>query len=676
MMDFQAKVRKALADAHLQDALDRNAGRRRQAWESAFATLPDAAAARREARRIREDSLDRLTDLLPVFRRRLEENGFRVHQAADSAEACSLVLDIARSHQARRVVKSKSMLSEEIGLNGVLERAGLEVVETDLGEYIVQLRGEPPSHITAPAIHLRREEVGATFAERLGVPYVAEVEAITAVARRILRSKFFEADIGISGVNFGVAETGTLCLVTNEGNGRMVATLPPVHIALMGLERLVPTLADLARLLLVLPRAATGQILTSYVSLLNGPRRPGDAEGPVERHLVLVDNGRQRMRESPLAEALLCIRCGACLNACPVYQEIGGHAYGSIYPGPIGSVLSPGLLGLKAYGHLAMASTLCGACREACPIDIDLPRMLLAVRAEKVSLGDRTRRGWRATIRAFSWAMTSPRRYRWAQAVARVSSAVLPRRRGWITKLPPPLSAWSRHRDFPPVARRPFRDRWSSLAQGSLSAGRIARGGPSILPDPPAPSGRKNRIDRFAESAQARGAELIRVKRAEAVDQVLATLETTGRGPVALSGSGDWLIAALTEQLEASGVVRVDGAGKSERGEPFPAIENVGVGLTGVEAALADTGSLVLRSGEGNSLLASLLPWVHLAIVPASSVLDSMGDWLAAGGDERVRTASQVVLVTGPSRTADIEMTLTVGVHGPGRLVVLLLEDA
>jgi L-lactate dehydrogenase complex protein LldF len=676
MTDFQAKVRQALADDHLQEALDRNASRRRQAWESAFATLANPAAARREARRIREDTLDHLTDLLPVFRRSLQENGFLVHQAADSAEACALVLDIARSHGARRVVKSKSMVSEEIGLNTALQLAGLDVVETDLGEYIVQLRGEQPSHITAPAIHLRREEVGATFAERLGVPYTAEVEAITAVARSKLRSKFFEADIGISGVNFGVAETGTLCLVTNEGNGRMVATLPPVHIALMGMERLVPTLTDLARLLLVLPRAATGQVLTSYVSLLNGPRRPGDAEGPTERHLVLVDNGRRRMRESPLAEALLCIRCGACLNACPVYQEIGGHAYGSIYPGPIGSVVSPGLMGLRAYGHLARASTLCGACREACPIDIDLPRLLLAVRAEQVTMGDRTHPGWQAAIRVYRWAMASPRRYRWAQTVARISSALLPRRQGWVVKLPPPLSAWTRHRDFPPVARRPFRERWKSLANEGPSASQTRSVGPSVLPDSPARRDPKNRVERFAESVQARGADLLRVKRSEAVRQVLATLEATAGGQVAFSGSADPLIATLVEHLGGSGVAWVDG--QDERGlrEASLAIEKAGVGVTGVEVALADTGSLVLLSGEGNSLLPSLLPWVHLAVVPASSIRNSMEGWLAAGGDERARTASQVVLVTGPSRTADIEMTLTIGVHGPGRLIVLLVEDA
>ena len=378
---FRARAQAALADTNLQGALERNAVRRREGWEAAFGALPDAAGARRDARLVRASTLERLDELLALFRLRLEEHGVLVHQAASAAEACKLIVDIARSHQARRVVKSKSMVSEEIGLNAALEQAGLDVVETDLGEFIVQLRGEAPSHITAPAIHLTREDVGATFAERLGVPFTADVESLTAVARRTLRAAFLQADLGISGVNFGVAETGTLCLVTNEGNGRMVTSLPPVHVALMGVERIVPSLEDLARLLVVLPRAATGQAQTSYVTLVQSARRPADGEGPNERHVILVDNGRLQMRQSPMAEALLCIRCGACLNACPVYREIGGHSYGSIYPGPIGSVIAPALFGMAAFGHLARASTLCGACREACPIDIDLPRLLLEVRA-------------------------------------------------------------------------------------------------------------------------------------------------------------------------------------------------------------------------------------------------------------------------------------------------------
>ncbi|MBI1854677.1 MAG: lactate utilization protein, partial [Chloroflexi bacterium] len=252
----------------------------------------------------------------------------------------------------------------------------------------MQLRGEKPAHIITPAVHLRRADVGRLFHEKLGIPYTEDIPTLTDTARKVLREVFLAADIGISGVNFGVAETGTLCIVTNEGNGRMVTTMPPVHIALMGMERIVPTLDDLALMLSLLPRSATGQKLSVYTQLIHSPRRAGETDGAQERHLVIIDNGRSRLRNSPLHEALYCIRCGACLNACPVFRELGGHAYvgsdGSIapYPGPIGSVVSPGLLG-ENFVHLAQASSLCGACKDACPVDIDLPKLLTRVRAGK-----------------------------------------------------------------------------------------------------------------------------------------------------------------------------------------------------------------------------------------------------------------------------------------------------
>lgn len=666
--DFQKRVRTALGNETLQGALERNALRRRLGWEAAFGALPDAAAARRAARQSRVDSLERLDDLLPLFLDRLEKRGFQVHQAKDAVEACAQVLAIARAHGARRIAKSKSMLSEEIGLNRALEQAGLDVVETDLGEYIVQLRGEPPSHITAPAIHLRREDVGVTFAEKLGVPYTSDVEAITAVARRILRTTFLDADLGISGVNFGVAETGTLCLVTNEGNGRMVATLPPVHVALMGLERLVPTLADLARMLVVLPRAATGQSMTSYVSLIGSPREPGDGEGPIERHLVLIDNGRLAMKDSPLAEALLCIRCGACLNACPVYREIGGHSYGSVVPGPIGSIVSPAVFGLAAFGHLARASTLCGACREACPIDIDLPTMLLRVRDETVRANEPARPGWRWAMRWFAWATASPRRLRLAQRAASRLGSLFPRRDTWIRALPPPLDAWTHLRDFPSFQYRPFRDRWADLQTDKIPSAPARQPGPTTLPESIRVRPEADRLVRFVESARAASAEIERLSTHRLADRLSELLTAEGT-PVLVSDGDDPLIRQSSAALRAGGLELFEPASLSLRESPK-------VGLTGVEAALADTGSLILLSGEGRSLLTSLLPWLHVAIVRASRVVNSFSEWLEEGGGRRLASVSQAVIVTGPSRTADIEMTLTVGVHGPGRLVILLIEDA
>ncbi len=381
---FQQSVRRALSNPVLQEALDNNAARRKAGARRANATLDDPVAVRQHARAIRQTVLDNWDPMLTTFIESCQANGIVVLQAASAEQACAHVLDIARRHNVRLVAKAKSMVSEEIHLNPYLERAGLKVVETDLGEFIVQLRGEPPAHIITPALHLRRQEVGRTFADHLGMPYTDDVSAMTAVARRTLRQIFLTADMGISGVNLAAADTGTLCLVTNEGNGRMVTTLPPVHVALMGIERLVPTIEDLALILQLLPRNATGQILTSYVTLIQGPGSLSIADGSQHRYLILIDNGRRAMHGTPLDEALMCIRCGACLNNCPVFQELGGHAYGSAYPGPIGSVVSPGLFGIAAFGHLAKASTLCGACKEACPIGIDIPRMLLQVRHEYV----------------------------------------------------------------------------------------------------------------------------------------------------------------------------------------------------------------------------------------------------------------------------------------------------
>jgi L-lactate dehydrogenase complex protein LldF len=355
------------------------------------------------------------------------------------------------------VAKSKSMVSEEIALNHALEAAGIRAVETDLGEFIVQLRRETPSHLITPAVHLRREDVSELFHKEFGMEPTLDVEKMTAVARAELRRVFFGADVGLSGVNFGVAETGTLAIVTNEGNARLCTTLPRVHVALMGLERLVPTLADLEVMLRLLPRSATAQKLTSYVSLITGPRRPDEPDGPEELHVVLLDNGRTRTLGSELAEALLCIRCGACLNVCPVYREIGGHAYGSTYGGPIGSVLSPALFG-SDFGELANASSLCGACRDICPVRIDIPTMLLTVRGQQAAEG-RAPLWLKVGMKAWRWAMATPARYRAAQALAAFGSRLVSRD-GRIRALPPPLNAWTARRDFPVFARESFRARW------------------------------------------------------------------------------------------------------------------------------------------------------------------------------------------------------------------------
>ncbi len=458
---FKARIAAALDDAFLQQALDRNYTRRVASRAQAFAALPQAEAVRDRGRAIRLETLRRLDHYLQQFTANVEANGGRVHWAADAAEAQRLVLAIVRGARASGglVAKSKSMVTEEVDLNHALEADGVRVVETDLGELIVQLRGETPAHIITPAVHLRREDVAELFAREFGMPPTLDVEAMTAVARRELRGVYFGADVGLTGVNFGVADTGAICVVTNEGNADLAMSAPRVHVALMGLERLVPTLADLEVMLRLLPRSATAQTITSYVSLVSGPRRPGEPDGPDEFHVVLVDNGRAAALGGRLAEALLCIRCGACLNVCPIFREIGGHGYGSVYSGPIGAVVSPALFGSE-FNELADASTLCGACRDICPVRIDIPKMLLEVRARNVGARRPGPPAWlRWGMRLYAWVMASPARYRAAQLLGAAASR-LAARGGLIRRLPPPLDAWTARRDFPAVPRRSFRARW------------------------------------------------------------------------------------------------------------------------------------------------------------------------------------------------------------------------
>jgi L-lactate dehydrogenase complex protein LldF len=567
------------------------------------------------------------------------------------------------------------MVTEEIGLNRALAAAGISAVETDLGEFIVQLRGEPPAHITTPAIHLRREDVGRTFESHLGLPYTTEVEAMTAAVRRVLRSEFLQAPAGISGVNFAVADTGTLCLVTNEGNGRMVTTLPPLHIAVMGAERVVESLADLSVMLEVLSRAGTGQRRTSYVSLLQGPRQEADTDGPIERHVVVVDNGRLALRSSPLAESLACIRCGACLNACPVYQEIGGHAYGSVYPGPIGSVVSPGLWGTDAFGHLATASTLCAACREACPVGIDLPAMLLRVRADRVQHGAPP--PWmRAGMGILASVFAGPGRFAAALRTAAVLSQLVPKRDGWIRWLPPPMGRWTQTRDFPPFAWRPFRARWAELARDdSGDQGDSAAAVHAPAPDTQTGAKSHDLRSRFIAAASETGYAVVECSRDQVMDEVARVLGQEGAVEVLTSGSvsRDW--EPILERLESRGIRTFEGGPALEGAASLERAAAARVGLTGAVAGLADVGTLVLPSGEGRSLCASLLPPVHLAILDERDLHDSLEAWLATDGGRWVAQEAAVVLVTGPSRTADIEMTLTIGVHGPRRVVVFLVGD-
>ena len=382
--DFKARSRSVLDDP-LQRQNFRSAMDYLQAKRKAqFADEEELQGLRELGAQIRRYSLAHLPRLLEQLETRLSANGVQVHWAQTPAEANAIALSIAQRAQARSVIKGKSMVSEEVHFNHALEQAGLEVLESDMGEYIVQLAGETPSHIIMPAIHKTKREIAELFAQELpGVAYTEDVDALIAIGRRVLRQKFAQADIGLSGVNVAVAETGTLCLVENEGNGRMCTTVPRVHIAITGIEKVVEKLEHVPPILSLLTRSATGQSITTYVNMISGPRRPGEKDGPQEMHLILLDNGRtQAYADEQLRATLQCIRCGACMNHCPVYARIGGHAYGTTYPGPIGAIVSPHLLGLEQTYPLAFASTLCGACSEVCPVKIPIPDLLVRLRNE------------------------------------------------------------------------------------------------------------------------------------------------------------------------------------------------------------------------------------------------------------------------------------------------------
>src|SRR5438067_4093391 len=376
---------KAMADAHLQEAYRSSTLRLYTHRLEAIAQVPGFQLLRERGRAIKRQVMDHLDFYLEQFSTNVEARGGKVHWATTGEEACAIIVDLAKRAGARKVVKAKTMVGEEIELNEALEAAGIRGVETDMGEFILQLARERPAHIVAPAIHKTRRDVADLFAAKVDPERTEEPERLTAIARRALRHMFVKAGMGLSGANFAVAETGTIVTIENEGNIRFSTTAPRVHVALVGIEKIIPRLADLAVFLRLLARSGTGQKLTSYTSLLTGPRRAGE-DGPDEMHVVLIDNGRVSTLADPkMREALFRIRCGACLNTCPVYRRIGGHAYGSVYPGPIGALITPLFQGLGNFKDLPQASSLCGACYEACPVKIDIPRHLINMRRDIVS---------------------------------------------------------------------------------------------------------------------------------------------------------------------------------------------------------------------------------------------------------------------------------------------------
>lgn len=425
----------------------------------------DWQAARQAAAEAKWEAVNHLDDYLAQFVKRLEARGTKVHWASTGEQARAIILGIIGEKKARSIIKSKAMTSEEIHLNEALEQAGFEVVESDLGEFIVQLRKEPPYHIVFPAMHLTRGDISELFARELGSAPTQNPEDLTMVARRVLRQKYLTADIGFTGANFAIAETGMISITENEGNARLTAALPKVMVTLIGLEKVLPRLEDLALFLPMLATVGTGQALTCYNSFYGGPRQSGEPDGPQEFHVVLLDNRRtELLADGEQRDSLHCIRCGGCLNVCPIFRNVGGHSYGTTYSGPIGSVITPHLRGLQDWKHLSYASSLCGACTEVCPVKIDLHHHLLQNRRnaarQKPSFFERL------ALKLFAFIITKPELYRWAKRAGRLLQLFHPLVKG--TRLDPAYS-WTKTRDLPRIARRTFKELWRERNPGGCS---------------------------------------------------------------------------------------------------------------------------------------------------------------------------------------------------------------
>ena len=456
-MHFKARVSDKLADPVLQANLRVSKGKFVDKRAEAIRELPQFEATRDAAAAIRNRVLRDLDLWLEVFERKATERGAQVLWAKDGDEVCRLVIDIARRHAVRKIVKSKSMLSEEAGLNQALEAAGVQPVETDLGEYILQINdNEPPSHIIAPVVHKSKEEVADLFERVHGTPRKTVITEMTREAREVLRPHFLSAGMGISGGNFLIAETGSVALVTNEGNGRMVTTLPKVHVVVTGIEKVIPTLEDLCTLMRLLPRSATGQSITNYISVLTGTKKPEESDGPEHLYFILVDNGRAGLLGGEFQDMLRCIRCGACMNHCPVYQTIGGHAYGWVYPGPMGSVLTPLYAGIDKALDLPHAATLCNQCGVVCPVKIPLPDLLRRLREKQVDAGLRPL-AERLALRAWAWVARRP-------ALYALGTRIGVRYLKWLAggadriRVLSPAPAWTEGRDFPAPEGKTFRE--------------------------------------------------------------------------------------------------------------------------------------------------------------------------------------------------------------------------
>jgi L-lactate dehydrogenase complex protein LldF len=712
-VSFPDAASAALRDSQLRRNLAKATGTIRTKRAAVVDELPDWQALRSAGRSIKDASLFALDRHLEALESAVVGAGGVVHWAKDGAEACSIVASIAREAGADEVVKVKSIATDEIELNDALAAAGVRAVETDLAELIIQLAGEVSSHILVPAIHKNRSEIRDLFARELGLPDLSdEPAALTEAARVHLRRKFLSARVGISGANFAVAETGTVCVFESEGNGRMCTTLPEVLVTVMGVEKLVPTWRDMEVFVQLLPRSSTGERMNPYTSFWTGVR-PGD--GPREFHLVLLDNGRTGVLADEVGrQALRCIRCSACLNVCPVYSRVGGHAYESVYPGPIGAILTPQLHGLESGRSLPYASSLCGACYEVCPVEIEIPRLLVHLRGRVVD----TEPAWKpekAAMKGLYRAFASRRSFENAQRAARLGSRPLARR-GRIARLPWPLSGWTETRDLPQPPAQTFRDWWRSERGeggpgGAIEHGEGAPGGAiehesyvdrdiggkrAIRGAPGAP----------AENGDARAAILGRIRsaladgpapvevpreyrkrsnrsRAEIVD-LFAERAGEYRATVRRAAPGE-LARVLGELCGEAGARRLavpldlPAEWRPDHVELVPdtdlsahELDGMDGALTGCALAIAETGTIVLDGGAAQGRRAlTLVPDYHLCVVAADAISDLVPEAVERL-DAAVREGRPLTFVAGPSATSDIELNRVEGVHGPRTLHVVI----
>jgi L-lactate dehydrogenase complex protein LldF len=713
---FPRAAKRALADSQLRANLHAATETIRAKRARAVAELPDWEQLRAAGAAIKDRALLDLGDELERLEAAVAQRGGQVHWARDGAEANRIVCGIAGDHGVDEVVKVKSIATDEIDLNEALAAAGVRALETDLAELIVQLGDDVQSHILVPAIHRNRAEIRELFLRELDVDELGDDPAELAEAARLhLRRTFLRARMGVSGANFAVAETGSVCVVESEGNGRMCTTLPDVLVTLMGVEKVVSEWRDMEVMLQLLPRSSTGERMNPYTSFWSGVR---GGDGPREFHLVLLDNGRTAALADELGrQALRCIRCSACLNSCPVYARVGGHAYGSVYPGPIGAILTPQLVGVDKAGSLPFASSLCGACAEVCPVQIEIPKLLVHLRGEAVA-GRGRLDPESVAMRTLYRSFRNRSAYERAQRLGRAAGRPLVRD-GRIRRLPGPLSAWTSVRDMPPVAQQTFREWWrergipssprtvfshatpptpmssspaaissgpprSGLSSSRVDGGRthadgaraavLARVRAAIAGATPVDVPRDYRrhddashaevVGRFEQRAGDYNATVRRVAAGELAQAIARACGEHGARRIAVPGDlpGGWVAIGLEtvrdDALTAAELDALDGA------------------LTGCALAIAETGTIVLDGGPGQGRRAlTLMPDLHVCVVREQQVVGLVPEAI-----ERLAPAAgqgrPLTFVSGPSATSDIELSRVEGVHGPRRLAILLVAEA